>query len=203
MRAPLTYETGSKGPLHIVVSIEKQRSTLFADGEPYATTKISPGMPGHPTPMGVFSVIQKDRHHVSNLYDASMPYMQRITWSGAALHEGPLPGYAASHGCVRLTTEFAQLLWKSTKIGARVIITRDEVRPEPIEHATLDALLAGGSQAERAPDPTPTSAAVKLAESLAGLGLRTSKRGGWAMPLAKQYLSRTPAFRSDGSAARV
>jgi lipoprotein-anchoring transpeptidase ErfK/SrfK len=65
--------------------------------------------------MGVFTVIQKDRHHISNLYDASMPYMQRITWSGSALHQGPLPGYPASHGCVRLTESFAQLLWKTTR----------------------------------------------------------------------------------------
>ena len=85
--------------------------------------------------MGVFTVIQKDRHHVSNLYDASMPYMQRITWSGSALHEGPLPGYPASHGCVRLTTSFAQLLWKTTKMGARVIVTHPDVAPIEFEHA--------------------------------------------------------------------
>ena len=87
--------------------------------------------------MGVFTVIQKDRHHVSNLYDASMPYMQRITWSGSALHQGPLPGYPASHGCVRLTESFAQLLWKTTKMGARVIVTRPEVAPLEFEHARL------------------------------------------------------------------
>ena len=97
--------------------------------QPVASTAISSGTPGHPTPMGVFTVIQKDRHHVSNLYNAPMPYMQRITWSGSALHEGPLPGYPASHGCVRLTTSFAQLLWKTTKMGARVIVTRPDVAP--------------------------------------------------------------------------
>src|SRR6185295_2799201 len=75
--------------------------------------------------------------HVSNLYDAPMPYMKRITWSGSALHEGPLPGYPASHGCVRLTSNFAQLLWRTTKLGARVIITRPEVAPVGIEHARL------------------------------------------------------------------
>ena len=125
------------GLLHIIVSIDKQRATLFADGAPFASTAISSGTPGHPTPMGVFTVIQKSRHHVSNLYDASMPYMQRITWSGSALHEGPLPGYPASHGCVRLTTSFAQLLWKATKMGARVIVTRPEVAPLEFDHARL------------------------------------------------------------------
>ena len=125
------------GLLHIIVSIDKQRATLFADGAPVASTAISSGTPDHPTPMGVFTVIQKSRHHVSNLYDAPMPYMQRITWSGSALHEGPLPGYPASHGCVRLTTSFAQLLWKATKMGARVIVTRPEVAPLEFDHARL------------------------------------------------------------------
>ncbi len=125
------------GLLHIIVSIDKQRATLFADGAPFASTAVSSGTASHPTPMGVFTVIQKSRHHVSNLYDAPMPYMQRITWSGAALHEGPLPGYPASHGCVRLTTSFAQLLWKATKMGARVIVTRPEVTPLEFDHARL------------------------------------------------------------------
>jgi lipoprotein-anchoring transpeptidase ErfK/SrfK len=125
------------GPLHIIVSIDKQRATLFADGMPVASTAISSGTASHPTPMGVFSIIQKSRHHVSNLYNASMPYMQRITWSGSALHQGPLPGYPASHGCVRLTENFAQLLWKATKMGARVIVTRPEVAPVEFAHARL------------------------------------------------------------------
>src|SRR5882724_10008886 len=125
------------GPLHIIVSIDKQRATLFADGRPVASTAISSGTASHPTPMGVFTVIQKDRHRVSNLYDASMPYMQRITWSGSALHQGPLPGYPASHGCVRLTESFAQLLWKTTKMGARIIVTRPEVAPLEFAHARL------------------------------------------------------------------
>ena len=122
------------GPLHIIVSIDKQRATLFADGKPFANAPISTGTPSHPTPTGVFSVIQKNRHHVSNLYDAPMPYMQRITWSGVAMHTGPLPGYAASHGCVRLPNEFAQMLWKATKIGARVIVAKPEVAVAEIEH---------------------------------------------------------------------
>jgi len=127
------------GPLHIIVSIDKQRATLFADGQPVASTAISSGTASHPTPMGVFTVIQKDRHHVSNLYNASMPYMQRITWSGSALHQGPLPGYPASHGCVRLTESFAQLLWKTTKMGARIIVTRPDIAPLEFAHARLFA----------------------------------------------------------------
>jgi lipoprotein-anchoring transpeptidase ErfK/SrfK len=125
------------GLQHIVVSIEQQKITLFSNGKPVATSKISSGTPGHPTPLGVFSVIQKNRHHVSNIYFAEMPYMQRLTWSGTALHQGPLPGYPASHGCVRLTREFAQLLWKATKIGVRVIVTKGEAAPVEIAHARL------------------------------------------------------------------
>ena len=127
------------GPLHIIVSIDKQRATLFADGKPFANAPVSTGTASHPTPTGIFSVIQKNKHHVSNLYDAPMPYMQRITWSGVAMHTGPLPGYAASHGCVRLPNEFAQMLWKATKIGARVIVAKPEVAVAEIEHPNLFA----------------------------------------------------------------
>jgi lipoprotein-anchoring transpeptidase ErfK/SrfK len=159
-----------KGPLHIIVSIDKQRATLYADGQVVAQTKISSGTASHPTPMGVFSILQKNRHHVSNLYDAKMPYMQRITWSGAALHEGALPGYPASHGCVRLPNEFAQLLWKVTKIGARVIIARDEPAPVAIEHERLFVAKARTEVPKTEPkieirrEPTPETRPVPKSE---------------------------------------
>jgi lipoprotein-anchoring transpeptidase ErfK/SrfK len=118
------------GPLAIVVSIAKQRVTLFADGKQVAEAPVSTGTAGHETPMGIFAVIAKSRFHESNLYSsAPMPYMERITWSGIALHEGPLPGHAASHGCIRLPGSFASSLFKVTRLGARVIITRDPVAP--------------------------------------------------------------------------
>jgi lipoprotein-anchoring transpeptidase ErfK/SrfK len=129
-----------KGQLQVVVSLEKQSATLFVDGIAFSQSRISTGTTTHPTPTGVFSIIQKRRHHISNLYGAPMPYMQRITWSGLALHEGPLPGYPASHGCVRFPTETAQLLWRATKIGTRVIVVRDEAAPVPIEHEALLSL---------------------------------------------------------------
>src|SRR5262245_27471381 len=130
------------GPVHIVISIKQQRLTLYVNGQPYAQSPVSTGLPGHPTPQGVFSVIQKNLHHRSNIYSAApMPYMQRITWSGVAMHEGKLPGYAASHGCIRLPREFAQRLWGITRIGARVIIAQDDVHPSAIAHARLAALL--------------------------------------------------------------
>jgi lipoprotein-anchoring transpeptidase ErfK/SrfK len=144
-----------KGPLHVIVSLDRQRATLYADGQVVAQSRISSGTATHPTPLGVFSILQKNRHHVSNLYDAKMPYMQRITWSGAALHEGPLPGYPASHGCVRLPTEFAQFLWKVTRIGARVIITRDEPTPVAIEHERLFVAKARTEEPKIEPKAVP------------------------------------------------
>jgi lipoprotein-anchoring transpeptidase ErfK/SrfK len=126
------------GPLAIVVSIAKQRVTLFADGKPIAEAPVSTGTAGHETPMGIFAVIAKSRFHESNIYSgAPMPYMERITWSGIALHEGPLPGHAASHGCIRLPGSFASSLFKITRLGARVVIVRDSVAPVAIASARL------------------------------------------------------------------
>jgi lipoprotein-anchoring transpeptidase ErfK/SrfK len=120
-----------KGPLQIVISIDQQKLHLYSDGAEVTETLVATGVPGHPTPVGVFSIIQKDRLHHSNIYSgAPMPYMQRITWSGVALHEGGNLGHPASHGCVRLPHDFATRLWVLTKLGARVVIARPELRPE-------------------------------------------------------------------------
>jgi len=129
---PASRDSGRmpKGPLQIVVSIADQRVTLYSDGARIAQGPVSTGVVGRPTPTGVFSIIQKDRYHHSNLYsNAPMPYMERITWSGVALHEGPLPGYPASHGCIRLSHEFAVRLWAVAKLGARVVVARNEIVP--------------------------------------------------------------------------
>jgi lipoprotein-anchoring transpeptidase ErfK/SrfK len=127
-----------KGPLQLVVSIANQHVTLYSNGARVAQGPVSTGVPGHSTPMGVFSVIQKDRYHHSNLYsNAPMPYMERITWSGVALHEGPLPGHPASHGCIRLSHDFASRLWQVTKLGVRVIVSRSDVSPYEFNHPLL------------------------------------------------------------------
>jgi L,D-transpeptidase catalytic domain len=149
-----------KGPLQIVVSIDSQRVTLFSNGVPVAHGPVSTGVPDHPTPMGVFSIIEKDRYHHSNLYsNAPMPYMQRITWSGVALHEGVLPGYPASHGCIRLSSDFAKKLWPITNLGVRVIIARNEVTPVDFEHPKLFA-----------PKPKPSEPQVAANTSSDGQG---------------------------------
>jgi hypothetical protein len=127
-----------KGPLQVVVSIGGQRVTLYDNGVRVAQGPVATGMRGYATPTGVFSVIQKDRYHRSNLYsNAPMPYMQRITWSGVALHEGPLPGHPASHGCIRLSHDFASRLWLITKLGVRVIVARNDVIPVDFAHPHL------------------------------------------------------------------
>jgi hypothetical protein len=141
-----------KAPLIIAVSIGEQRVRVFEGSTPIAEAPVSTGMRGHPTPMGVFSVIQKHKWHRSNIYSgAPMPYMQRITWSGVALHAGVLPGYPASHGCIRMPNEFAVRLWGMTRMGARVIVSRHGVTPVEIENTRL-ALLK--KQTDTVADPT-------------------------------------------------
>jgi lipoprotein-anchoring transpeptidase ErfK/SrfK len=129
-------------PLVINVSIAKQRVRVYDANGFFAESPVSTGMPGHATPTGVFSVIQKDRFHHSNIYSgAPMPFMQRITWEGVALHAGVLPGYPASHGCIRMPEAFAVKMWGWTKMGARVIVTPGEVpAPENFEHPLLPAM---------------------------------------------------------------
>jgi lipoprotein-anchoring transpeptidase ErfK/SrfK len=147
-------ETGQKplGPLMIVVSVNRQRLTVYDGDRPIASSPVSTGKKGHETPLGVFSVIQKEILHHSNLYDdAPMPYMQRITWSGVALHSGPLPGHAASHGCIRLPRDFAVRLWGMTRIGARVIVARNDLAPAEFNDPRLFTL--------RDPSAAPTAAA--------------------------------------------
>jgi hypothetical protein len=151
------------GPLIIAVSIGCQRVTVFDNGAPIATASISTGMPGHPTPTGIFSVIQKERWHRSNIYsNAPMPYMQRITWSGVALHAGVLPGYPASHGCIRLPEEFAIRLWGMTRTGARVVVSRDDSTPFEIDHPLLATLNKPAPETAAVPDRASTRTAALI-----------------------------------------
>ena len=145
-RANKGYELGHKpkslevvkGPLQIIISIADQKISVYEDGTLLARSSVSTGVQGHPTPVGVFSVIGKELWHRSNIYSAApMPYMQRITWSGIALHAGVLPGHPASHGCIRLAKDFAVRLWHLTKRGTRVIIAPNNVDPVQIASPRL------------------------------------------------------------------
>ncbi len=142
------------GPIVIAISIEKQQLKLYDRNGLFAETPVSTGMRGHSTPMGVFSIIQKNKYHRSNIYsNAPMPYMQRITWSGVAMHAGVLPGYPASHGCIRMPMNFAMRMWGWTRMGARVIVTPGEVSPADFSHPLLIA---------RKPESKPVAAAPDL-----------------------------------------
>jgi len=135
---PAALAAKATGPLHIIISLDRQQLTLYSDGHPIAHSRVATGTRSHPTPTGVFSIIQKSRWHRSNLYgDAPMFFMQRITWSGVALHQGVVPNQPASHGCIRLPEAFARQLWTTTKMGARVIIARGDVAPVAIAHPKL------------------------------------------------------------------
>jgi lipoprotein-anchoring transpeptidase ErfK/SrfK len=152
-----------QGPLIISISIAQQKLQIYDANGLFAESAVSTGMPGHPTPMGVFSVIQKQKYHRSNIYSgAPMPYMQRITWSGVAMHAGVLPGHPASHGCIRMPMAFAIKMWNWTRMGARVVITPGGVAPESFAHSLL-ATAKVAPQPAPAEEPKPDgSAATKI-----------------------------------------
>src|SRR6202051_511111 len=131
-------------PIMAIVSIKAQKVTFYdADGW-ILRAPVSTGVAGRETPAGVFAVLEKDKDHHSSLYDdAWMPNMQRITWNGVALHGGPLPGYAASHGCVRMPYGFAEKLFDTTRIGMRVIISPNDAAPVEFSHPALLVPNAG------------------------------------------------------------
>ena len=140
-----------------IVSIKTQHVTLY-DAEGWILrAPVSTGTTGRETPAGVFAVVDKEKDHRSNMYDdASMPNMQRITWNGIALHGGPLPGYAASHGCVRMPFGFAEKLFDKTRIGMRVIISPEDAEPVEFSHPALlvpkgEAIAAAPARAEALP----------------------------------------------------
>jgi lipoprotein-anchoring transpeptidase ErfK/SrfK len=144
-----------QGPLIISISIIQQKMRIYDANGFFAETPVSTGMPGHSTPMGVFSVIQKHKFHRSNIYSgAPMPYMQRITWSGVAMHAGVLPGRPASHGCIRMPMAFAVKMWTWTRMGARVVITPGEITPSSFSHPLL-ASVRGSPQPTAADEPKP------------------------------------------------
>jgi lipoprotein-anchoring transpeptidase ErfK/SrfK len=137
-RDPAGPASGS-APLLAIVSLNDQRVTVYdANGRKMLQSPVSTGATNYETPVGIYSVVQKKEQHQSNQYeDGNMPFMQRITWTGIAMHAGVLPGQPASHGCVRLPIAFAERLFGLTDIGLRVIVVRDDMAPGEIAHAAL------------------------------------------------------------------
>ncbi|MEL6373439.1 MAG: L,D-transpeptidase family protein [Pseudomonadota bacterium] len=158
----------AKQPLVIVISIGSQRLKVYRGIEQIATAPVSTGKRGKPTPRGVFSIIQKNRRHFSNLYNnAPMPFMQRVTWSGIALHAGALPGYPASHGCIRMPYGFARKLFGMTDMYTRVIIDTSGPRPRAFAHAKLFRPLPPLLAPDAAPpaDNVPPPAGIPVGEN--------------------------------------
>jgi len=171
-------------PIMAIVSIKSQQVTFYDSEGWILRAPVSTGTTGRETPAGVFAIVEKDKDHHSTMYDdAWMPNMQRITWNGIALHGGPLPGYAASHGCVRMPFNFAEGLFDKTNIGMRVIISPNDAAPVDFSHPALfvpkpeaiaaapgriGKLSAEAEEATRAADETKkaASAAAKEAQSL-------------------------------------
>jgi lipoprotein-anchoring transpeptidase ErfK/SrfK len=161
--APGKEAAKPQGPLVIAISINKQNMKVYDANGFFAETPISTGMAGHPTPTGVFSVIQKQKLHHSNIYSgAPMPFMQRITWSGIAIHAGVLPGYPASHGCIRMPMAFAVKMYGWTKMGARVVVTPGELSsPVNFSHPLLVAEKVAAQPAAAEEPKTDAPAAAK------------------------------------------
>src|SRR6185436_10056036 len=174
-------------PIMAIVSIKSQQVTFYdADGW-ILRAPVSTGTTEYETPAGVFAIVQKKKDHRSNMYDdAWMPHMQRITWNGIALHGGPLPGYAASHGCVRMPFGFANKLFNKTRIGMRVIIAPDDPTPVDFSHP---ALLVPKAEA--------IAAALARAETLAGEAAEATRAADEAKQAAAQAARETASLTAS------
>ena len=205
-------QVAPEGPVLLVVSLATQRAVIYRNGLPIGITTVSTGRPGYRTPTGVFTVLQRHVEHYSSLYDdAPMPYMQRLTWGGVALHGGNLPGYPASHGCIRLPHDFARLLYGVTRLGMTVVVTNDAAVPRV---APAEALLHGrpipaGTAAEPVWRPEaspigPVSVVISAADRLVVV-LRNGVVIGSAPVTIDGEIERTSAYvlqRGDSGDAR-
>ncbi len=143
-------------PMTLIVSLSAQKVDVYRGTTLVTTSQVSTGMPGHATKTGVFSILEKQLYHHSNIYSgAPMPWMNRITWSGTALHAGVVPGYPASHGCIRLPFSFAPKLYKITTVGEHVVVAKGRPTPEIIEHPALFQPLPLPSAPSVAKEPEP------------------------------------------------
>ena len=147
-------EIAPDGPLVMVVSLEEQYLYVYRNGVAIGASPISSGRPGRETPTGIYTILQKEREHRSNLYaDAPMPFMQRLSWDGIAMHGGTLPGHPASHGCIRLPPAFAEKLYDISERGAVVVISDARVSPADIVHPAAVAPIDLAGQPMKEPRP--------------------------------------------------
>ena len=194
-RAIESIETRTTGePIMAIVSIRDQRITVY-DAEGWILrAPVSSGQKGRETPAGIFSVIQKVEDHYSNLYDdAYMPHMQRITWSGIALHGGALPGYPASHGCIRLPFDFAARLFDATTMGIRIIVAPIDVAPVEVVHPVLFQPKPGAA----------ALAAARTAEAQEAARKATQARGAAATAVREAARAMVPARAAENLKLRA
>jgi hypothetical protein len=152
-------------PLFLVISIADQHVSVYNHEGLVTRSSVSTGMEGHPTPRGIYTIIGRERYHASNIYSgAPMPYMQRVTWSGVAMHLGVVPGHPASHGCIRLPAGFAAKLWGMTKIGERVVISPQEATPSAFAHPLLPTPKIRADEASDKAPSAPQGEGVVAAE---------------------------------------
>ncbi|HET9639269.1 MAG TPA: L,D-transpeptidase [Allosphingosinicella sp.] len=200
-----------EGPVLLVVSLATQRAVIYRNGVPIGITTISSGRPGYRTPTGVFTILQRHVEHYSSLYNnAPMPYMQRLTWGGVALHAGDLPGYPASHGCIRLPRDFAKLLYGVTRLGMTVVVTDEAAVPRvaPAEallqgQAMAAAPAAGSAWRPQASPSGPVSLVISAADRRV-IVLRNGVVIGSAPVTIDGQIDRTSAFvmQNGGAAGR-
>jgi L,D-transpeptidase-like protein len=196
-RSVESVETRTAGePVMAIVSLRSQRITVYDANGWILRAPVSSGQKGRETPAGIFSVIQKDAEHYSNLYDdAYMPNMQRLTWSGIALHGGALPGYPASHGCVRMPFDFAERLFDLTQLGLRVIVAPTDVAPMEITHSALFPPKPGAAAlaAARVAEADAATKAAEQARIAAGTAFREAARATMPVRVAENLKQRAEA----------
>lgn len=195
-------------PILVVISLGKQRLTVFHGKKPIASSRISSGKSGHRTPMGVFTILQKRRKHYSNIYaGASMPNMQRLTWSGIAMHAGHVPGYPASHGCIRLPYSFSKQLFSMTDMHGRVVVTSGQPTPISISHANLIKPLPPGieeniAEQETQRDRASVAPSVSAGRAAASMLIGVSPANAAETP-AEQLAPKTRASVKAERARRI
>ncbi|ARN82617.1 L,D-transpeptidase family protein [Methylocystis bryophila] len=207
-------------PLFVVVSLNDEHIRIYDDHGLVTSSVVSTGVPGHPTPKGVFTILGRERFHASNLYSgAPMPYMQRVTWSGVAMHVGVVTGHPASHGCIRLPAAFAVKLWGMTKIGERVVISPYDVAPEgfsspllpvakmyqrpepaPAPAVSVQASASGTDEA-KASAAAPTTSASAAAPTTSASGAAPTTSASAAAPTTSASAANEGAAASDGAKA--
>jgi hypothetical protein len=172
-QAAQPVKLAANGPLTMTISLNQQRMFVYDANGLVTETQVSTGTTGHETPKGIYSILEKKRDHASNIYaGAPMPHMQRLLMTGIAMHGGVVPGYPASHGCVRLPFDFARRFFELTDVNQRVIIAPDVHSPVEVEHASLFSALPSSASltvpGDRADGAGAT--AVKVAEAVLGVG---------------------------------